>query len=274
MSSLQDRGRHRKVQALPLSRMARSQAGDSGALLKVGAKSENVEERMEVAKKYSRASFQRNKGHFSLKKWESEKHKSWRMPGEGFRGPCGHRRPGKWGACGWAVVQLDYDGEMGPLRGMYGLVEAVFEVQRTIKRAELTAFLCLLKKVIGPVRVHVDNKGIIDGLRRGERKCIKPRAGDADLCLKNWEKLRGLTERGMLVEAEHVQAHRRKKERKHVSQFERFVTEGNEKAGDLAKAGAMVDEGFMAEARAETMQKARERGCMQHRSMRPASTAW
>ena len=36
---------------------------------------------------------------------------------------------------------------------MYGSVEAEIEVHRTIKRAELTAFLCLLKRVIGPVRV-------------------------------------------------------------------------------------------------------------------------
>ena len=56
-------------------------------------------------------------------------------------------------------------------------MEAELEVQRTIKRAELTAFSCLLKRVIG---VHDDNKGIVDGLRRGESKCIRPRAGDAD----------------------------------------------------------------------------------------------
>ena len=41
--------------------------------------------------------------------------------------------------------------------GMYGSMEAEFEVQPTFKRTELTAFLCLLKKVIGPVKVHVDN---------------------------------------------------------------------------------------------------------------------
>ena len=56
-----------------------------------------------------------------------------------------------------------------------------------MKRAELTAFLCLLKKVIGPISVHVDNKGFLDGLWRGERKCIDPIAGDADLWIKNWE---------------------------------------------------------------------------------------
>ena len=29
--------------------------------------------------------------------------------------------------------------------------------------------------------MHVDNQGIFDGLWRGERKCIDPKAGDADL---------------------------------------------------------------------------------------------
>ena len=57
------------------------------------------------------------------------------------------------------VVQLDYDEEMGPLHGMYGSMEAEFEVQRTVKRAELTAFLGLVRKVIGPIKVHVDKKG-------------------------------------------------------------------------------------------------------------------
>ena len=64
--------------------------------------------------------------------------------------------------------------------------------------------------------------------------------------------------RGILVEVEHVKAHRTKKEKKNMSQFERFVTEGNEKADELAKAGAMLDEGFTAEARAETIQQERE----------------
>ena len=70
------------------------------------------------------------------------------------------------------MAQQDSDEELEPLHGMYGSMEAEFEVQRTIERAELTAFLCLLKKVIGHTKVHVDNKGIIDGLWRGARKCI------------------------------------------------------------------------------------------------------
>ena len=45
---------------------------------------------------------------------------------------------GKWGACGWSVVQLDHDEEMGPTHGMYGALDAELDLQRTIKRAELS----------------------------------------------------------------------------------------------------------------------------------------
>ena len=54
MSSMPNEGRHREAQALPLQ-VARDQEGDSGGLQKVGAKGENVEERVEVAKRYRRA---------------------------------------------------------------------------------------------------------------------------------------------------------------------------------------------------------------------------
>ena len=135
-------------------------------------------------------------------------------------------KTGKWRACGWAVVWLSEGRTRGPAHH---------------QEAELTAFLCLSKRVIGPGRIDVDNKGIIDGLRRGESKCIKPRAGDADLWIEIWE--HGLAERGILVEVEHVWAHRTKREKKKMSQFERFLTEGNEKADELAKAGAMLDKG-------------------------------
>ena len=96
---------------------------------------------------------------------------------------------GKWGACGWSVVHLDYDEEVGLLHGMYGSMEAGFEIQRTIKRAELTAFLCLIRTVCGPIKIRVDNKGTIDILRKGEKECIKTRAGDADLWFKIWGRI-------------------------------------------------------------------------------------
>ena len=73
-----------------------------------------------------------NRASFSVEKWESEKHKSLSMPAEGFKGHVAtggslSGKTGKWGACGWAVVQLDYDEELGPLDGMYGSMEAEFE---------------------------------------------------------------------------------------------------------------------------------------------------
>ena len=148
----------------------------------------------------------------------------------------------------------------GPCHGMYGSMEAEFEVQRTIKRAELelTAFLCLLKKVIGPIEVHVDNKGIIDGLWRGERKCIDPKAGGAELRIEIWEGLHLPVSKEISVQVEHVEAHRTKEDQKEMSHFEKIVTEGNEKADELAKVGAMLDEGFMTEIRAKTVQQDRE----------------
>ena len=79
------------------------------------------------------------------------------------------------------MVQLDYDEEVVPLHGMHDSMEAEPGVQRTIKRSELTAFLCLLRKVCGPIKVHVDSKRTIDGLRKGEKECIESGAADADL---------------------------------------------------------------------------------------------
>ena len=74
----------------------------------------------------------------------------------------------------WSVVQLDHDEGMGTMHRMYGTLDAELEVQRAIKTEELTAFPCLLQKAIGLTVVHVDYKGVIDGLCRGESKCNGP----------------------------------------------------------------------------------------------------
>ena len=83
--------------------------------------------------------------------------------------------------------QLDRDEEMEPMHGMYGVLDEL-EVQRTIKRADLTAFLCHFKKAIGPTMLHVDNEGIIDGQR----------AKDADLWIFILEKLHRVHQEGIL----------------------------------------------------------------------------
>ena len=107
-----------------------------------------------------------------MKKWESEKHKSWCMPADGFKGHVATDgsllgTAGRWRACGWSVVKLDYDEELGPLHGMYGSMEAVFEVQHTIKKAELTALICS-KKILDPSRCMSTTKELLTG--DGEEK--------------------------------------------------------------------------------------------------------
>ena len=97
-----------------------------------------------------------------------------------------------------------------------------------------------------------------------ERNCIKPRAGDDDLWIKIWEDLLRLAARDIVVEVEHVKAHRTKKDKKEMSQSEKFVAEGYEKADELAKAGAMLDEGFMAEARASAREGRGVRRALQY----------
>ena len=68
----------------------------------------------------------------------------------------------------------------------------------------------------------------------------------------NWLK------KGILVDVAHLKAHCTKKGKGKMTQIERFVTEGNEKEDELAKAEAMLDEGVMAEVRADTMKQERE----------------
>ena len=75
----------------------------------------------------------------------SGKHECCRTPAEGPRDHVATDGSllgvaGKWCACGWSVVPLDRDEEMLPIRGMYGTLDADLDVQRTIKRAELTLF--------------------------------------------------------------------------------------------------------------------------------------
>ena len=48
------------------------------------------------------------------------------------------------------------------------------------------------------------------------------------------------------MEVEHVKEHRAQMEKENMSHFEKFVAEGNAKADELAKEGALLDEGFMA----------------------------
>ena len=73
------------------------------------------------------------------------------------------------------------------------------------------------------------NKGIIDALWRVEMRCIGPRAKGADLWILIFGEVHRFHQEGILVEVEHVKAHRTKKEMQLMSLFEKFITVGNEK---------------------------------------------
>ena len=60
--------------------------------------------------------------------------------------------------CSIAKDRTRSEAEPGPCMGCTG--------------AELAAFLCLLMKVCGPIKIHVDNNGIIEELRKVEKECI------------------------------------------------------------------------------------------------------
>ena len=91
-----------------------------------------------------------------------------------------------------------------------------------------------------------------------QHECTDPEAGDAHLWITIWEGLQLSTSKEILMEVEHVKAHRTEKDEKEMSHFEKFVTEGNEKADELAQEGALLDEGVMAQVRAKTVQQERE----------------
>ena len=62
----------------------------------------------------------------------------------------------------------------------------------------------------------------------------------------------------ILVEVGDVKTHRSKKEKQHISLLEHFITEGNERAHELAKDGAMMGGGEMAQSRGSTVRQRRE----------------
>ena len=84
-------------------------------------------------------------------------------------------------------------------------------------------------------------------------RCIGSRAKDADLWIIIWEELHRVHPEGTRVEAQHFNAHRSKKEMQNRSLFEKFITGGIEKADELAKEGARLDGGDVAQVRAITI---------------------
>ena len=151
---------------------------------KLGAKGENVKERMEMAKRKGctpLSESQWNEGHFRMKIWESEKHHSWCMQVEGFRGHVatdGSLVAGPW--CSLIMMKrwghlwdVWFNGgrKRGPAYHQEGGADGLLMLSQESDWTHQGA--C------------GSNKGLIDGVRKGEKECIKPRAGDAYLWIKN-----------------------------------------------------------------------------------------
>ena len=90
-------------------------------------------------------------------------------------------------------------------------------------------------------------------------KCIGPKAKHVDLWMLIWEEVpQYSSRRNFHRKSEHVKAHRSKKEQKNMTLFESFVTDGTERAAELAKDGVMLDVREMDQIRASTVQRRRE----------------
>ena len=93
------------------------------------AKSQNLKKRVEVAKRYRRAPCKGKPveqgplqdGKVGVGEAQTLEHASRRFlkPMSPRTALFGVPTAGKWRACGWSVVQSDYDEELGPLHGMY-----------------------------------------------------------------------------------------------------------------------------------------------------------
>ena len=70
--------------------------------------------------------------------------------------------------------------------------------------------------------VHVDNTRIIGGLWRGEMRCICAKAQDTDLSKLICEEWHRVHQERMLVEVQHVKAHRNRKEKEDMPLFEKI----------------------------------------------------
>ena len=104
---------------------------------------------------------------------------------------------GRW--CSW-----NNDGEPEPLCAIYGTMVAELEVLRTMKRAELWAFVKTFAMFFtAHATIHTDHQGVVQGLKQK----------DADLWKTLWDSINDIMELQLDVDVKHVKAHRTKKEK-------------------------------------------------------------
>ena len=115
----------------------------------------------------------------------------------------GSARGAYWRAMrgGWSIVALDSNGRhLWTKRGILGGVNV------SSHRAELRALLEVLKCAAPPLRIHIDNKGVIDGTEEGREWCTSSKTADSDLWREVWDHLERVR-LGGTVEFLKVKAH-------------------------------------------------------------------
>ena len=68
-----------------------------------------------------------------------------------------------------SLVQLDHDGELEPMHGNLGPIEAGIDVQRTIRRVDMTSFWMTLTGLCALATILTDNISFLSGLPGSQR---------------------------------------------------------------------------------------------------------
>ncbi|CAK0816522.1 unnamed protein product, partial [Prorocentrum cordatum] len=146
----------------------------------------------------------------------------------------------EWAQTGWAAMSINEDG--GPTVQVWGPQPCTLPVQRKVKRAETRAFLKVLENALPPFRIYTGHKGIIGGLKKGERWCASWKRPHADLRRRIWHKVKD-ADLGVSSVCR-VKAHRAKAKIAQLQGDELKIAKGNGEVYLLAKAGAELDANF------------------------------
>ncbi|CAK0832156.1 unnamed protein product [Prorocentrum cordatum] len=154
-----------------------------------------------------------------------------------------------WAQAGWAAMAIDAGG--APTVQLWGPLPCLFKEQKTVKRAEMWAFLKTLETVLPPCRIFTDHQGILDGIRRGPRWCFSWGRPHADVWRRIWHKIAdvGLEPEWVM----HVKAHRSRAAISRLEGLAQQVARGNEAVDALAKRGAAEDFGYGREQTLESL---------------------
>ena len=95
---------------------------------------------------------------------------------------------------GWAFVVLDEDGKW-----KWTAKGTVDGPDCSSFRAELKALLEVLRVAVPPLKIFIDNKGVVDGIANGESWCTNSRSACADLWRQVWVHWKELEGQGVQV---------------------------------------------------------------------------